>query len=64
MTFWPLLFERWIMLSNGHKTKEELRFTFTPSGRREFVPRDQVFPLFSIYSLLPIHKKYTVLCQF
>ena len=51
-------------VSNEHKTKEELRFTFTPSGRREFVPRDQVFPLFSIYSLLPIHKKYTVLCQF
>ena len=25
---------------------------YTPKGRREFVPRDQVFPLFSVYSLL------------
>ena len=25
-------------------------------GRREFVPRDQVFPLFSVYSLLLLHK--------
>ena len=23
------------------------RFTFTPNGKREFVPRDQVFPSFS-----------------
>ena len=30
--------------------------TFTPNGRRKFVPRDQVFPLFSIYSLLLLHK--------
>ena len=29
---------------------------FTPNGRREFVPRDQVFPLFSVYSLLLLHK--------
>ena len=34
-----------------------LRFTFTPNGRREFVPRDQVFPLFSVYSLLLLHTK-------
>ena len=27
-------------------TLERLRFTFTPNGRREFVPRDQVLPLF------------------
>ena len=40
-------------MSNEHKTKEELRFTFTPSGRREFVPRDQVtVPL--IFHLLVI----------
>ena len=26
------------------------------NGRREFVPRDQVFPLFSVYSLLLLHK--------
>ena len=35
---------------------ERLRFTFTPNGRREFVPRDQVSPLFSVYSLLLLHK--------
>ena len=35
---------------------ERLRFTFTPNCRREFVPRDQVFPLFSVYSLLLLHK--------
>ena len=27
-------------------TLERLRFTFTPNGRREFVPRDQFFPYF------------------
>ena len=31
---------------------ERLRFTFRPNGRREFLPRDQVSPLFSFYSLL------------
>ena len=31
---------------------ERLRFTFTPNGRREFLPHDQVSPLFSFYSLL------------
>ena len=36
---------------------ERLRFPFTPNGRREFVKRDQVFPLFSINSLLLLHKK-------
>ena len=36
---------------------ERLRFTFTPNGRREFVPRDKVFPLFSVNSLLLLHKK-------
>ena len=39
------------------KILETLRFTFTPNGRREFVPRDQVFPLFSVNSLLLLHKK-------
>ena len=29
---------------------ERLRFTFTPNGKRDFVPRDQVFPL--IFPLL------------
>ena len=29
---------------------ERLRFTFTPNGKLDFVPRDQVFPL--IFPLL------------
>ena len=36
---------------------ERLRFTFTPNGRREFVPRDLVFPLFFAYFLLLQSKK-------
>ena len=39
-----------------NKLLEKSRFTLTKNGRREFVPRDQVFPLFSIYSLLLLHK--------
>ena len=35
---------------------ERQRFTFTPNGEREFVPRDQVFPLFFVYCLLLLHK--------
>ena len=35
---------------------ERLRFTFTPNGKREFVPRDQVFPLIVVYCLLPLPK--------
>ena len=35
---------------------ERLRFTFTPNGKREFAPRDQVFPLFFVYRLLLLHK--------
>ena len=31
---------------NSMLTLERLRFTFTPNGRREFVPRDQFFPYF------------------
>ena len=30
------------------KLLERLRFTFTPNGKREFVPRDQVSPLFFV----------------
>ena len=29
---------------------------FTRNGRREFVPRDQVIPLFSVYSLFLLHR--------
>ena len=32
-------------------TVERLRFTLTPNGKREFVPRDQVFPLVFVYCL-------------
>ena len=35
---------------------ESLRFTFTPNGKREFAPHDQVFPLFFVYRLLLLHK--------
>ena len=38
------------------KSVDRLRFTFTPNGKREFVPRDQVFPLFFVYRLLLLHK--------
>ena len=37
-------------------SKERLRFTFTPNGKREFAQRDQVFPLFFVYRLLLLHK--------
>ena len=35
---------------------ERLRFTFTPNGKRKFVQRDQVFPLFFVYCLVLLHK--------
>ena len=38
------------------KLLERLRFMFTPNGKREFVPRDQVLPLFFVYCLLLLHK--------
>ena len=39
-----------------HRKERTLRFTLTPNGKREFVPRDQVFPLFFVYRLLLLHK--------
>ena len=36
---------------------QRLRFTFTPNGKREFVPRDQVFPLIVVNCLLLQLKK-------
>ena len=48
-----------VVIKNSWKkpiSLERLRFTFTPNGRHEFVPRDQVFPLFSVYSLFLLHK--------
>ena len=42
--------------SSTHRALERLRFTFTPNGKLEFVPRDQVFPLFFVYCLLLLHK--------
>ena len=37
--------------------KERLRFTFTPNGKREFVSRDQVFPLFFVYCFIASTQK-------
>ena len=34
------------------KIVKRLRFTFTPNGKREIVPRDQVFPLIVGYFLV------------
>ena len=42
--------------TGAHTILERLRFMFTPNGKREFVPRDQVFPLFFVYCLLLLHK--------
>ena len=51
------LLEAWgLKVARQNKLLEKSRFTLTKNGRREFVPRDQVFPLFSIYSLLLLHK--------
>ena len=51
------LLEAWgLKVARQNKLLEKSRFTLTKNGRREFVPRDQVFPLFSIYSLLRLHK--------
>ena len=35
---------------------ERSRFPFTPNGKREFEPRDQVFPLIVMYCLLLLLK--------
>ena len=52
-----------VLIINIHKSEamileilERLRFTFMPNGKREFVPRDQVFPLTVVYRLLLLHK--------
>ena len=51
------LLEAWgLKGARQNKLLEKSRFTLTKNGRREFVPCDQVFPLFSIYSLLLLHK--------
>ena len=58
MTFWSFNIVRKVDICYPmDKSKEGLRFTFTPNGRREFVPHDQVFPLFSVYSLLLLNTK-------
>ena len=42
-----------------------VNFMLTANGKRKFVPRDKVFPLFVIYHLLPLpvffHKNFFVL---
>ena len=40
------------LLGRLNVTVERLRFTFTSYGKREFVPRDQVFPLIVVNCLL------------
>ena len=51
------LLEAWgLKVARQNKLLEKSRFALKKNGRREFVPRDQVFPLFSIYSLLLLHK--------
>ena len=53
---WLLVYDDYFMSAKLDQTTEEikiverLRFTFTPNGKREFVPRDQGFPL--IFPLL------------
>ena len=41
-----VVFDKQSSSENTKLLRERLRFTYTLSGRREFVPRDQVFPLF------------------
>ena len=36
--------QNFFLLGRLNVTVERLRFTFTPNRKREFVPRDQVFP--------------------
>ena len=42
------------------KIVSALRFTFTPNGNREFVPRDQVFPLIVVHCLLLLLKNKAI----
>ena len=44
------IFPKYVSVAEKEKTLQRLRFTFTPNGKRDFVPRDQVFPL--IFPLL------------
>ena len=50
------LYEKLIEMRGDYVLLEKLRFTFTPNGKREFVPRDQVFPLIVVYCLLLLLK--------
>ena len=54
----PLRSERTFLYKRTLTSVEILRFTLTTNGRRKFVPRDQVFPLFSVslHSLLLLQK--------
>ena len=54
---------KWLLKSKFSLVKvaqslERLRFvpTFTPNGKREFVPRDQIFPSIAVYCLLLLLK--------
>ena len=54
----------WSSRVGGDSLIEKLRFTFTPNGKREFVPRDQVFSLIVVYYLLLLLKNKWFLRQF
>ena len=55
-----IIFPSYFRVNWLHLSLERLRFTFTPNGRRDFVPRDQVFPLFS----LTVYCFYTKISSF
>ena len=53
---WNLYYANTVEECYSVRLVERLRFSSTPNGRREFVPRDQVFRLFFVHSLLLLHK--------
>ena len=54
MQVYELMFK--FLLGADFLTIERLRFMFTPNGKRELVPHDQVFPLIVVYCLLLLLK--------
>ena len=52
--------QNFFLLGRLNVTVERLRFTFTPNGKREFVPCDQVFPLTIVVNRLLLQLKILV----
>ena len=50
--FFFFFYEKLIKMRGDYVLIERLRFTFTLNVKREFVPRDQVFPLIVVNCLL------------